>query len=571
MRPRGAQERVSEGNDVSEGPLDPPLSSVPRLTFPLPLLLVTLLTLTIVRGAAEKNLPDLSPYPWLYLRSGEPLASGESAVEMIALGDVMVGRDVSGKVFDDVRCWLRTADVVVGNLESVIVDDPEGHHSHAKESEFILHAPPSAATESSDAGFTVLGLANNHALDLGPEGLEETVSHLQTAGIAVVGAGPDAEAALQPLVRDVRGVRMALVAFNALPDSRSDLRDGGWTVARWDRERAIATVEAVANDVDALVISVHWGYQYQTRVDPAQRDAAQALLDAGADLVVGHHPHVVQTFEIGGRGAVAFSLGNFVFDQQHGETGRGLALRAFFDQEGLRAVQAIPVWAGPRPRLMTAEEGDSLLGRVEPSPHRLRFTCHEEGCAPVEAASQAPQPTPSGLFWGDSIDLTGDGRPEHVRRVSEEVVIYEDGVEVWRSPRDWRVVDLAVGDPNDDGRNELLLALWKPGLDGLESPDSEEEQTPRSRPFIVGYRGGEYRTLWGGSAVARPICEVELGDVDGDGAQELIVLEGSDESERTVSVWVWHGWGFTLKWRSQSGEYADLKFDEDRFFSVGVK
>ncbi len=571
MEPGIGRERVSEGNDISSGPSRLPLSSVPPLILSLPLLLVTLLALTIVPRAAGKSLADLSVYPWIYLRHGKPLASHEEVAEVIALGDVMVGRGVSGEIFDGVRSWLGTADLVVANLESVIVEDPEAYGFPTEESEFLLHAPPSAATQLRRAGFTVLGLANNHALDLGCEGLEEAVSHLQTAGIAVIGAGRDAEAAPRPLVRDIRGVRVALLAFNALPDPGANPRSGGWTPVAWNRERAVAAVEANSNDVDAVLVSVHWGYEYETSVDPAQRDAAQALLDAGADLVIGHHPHVVQPLEFSGRQAVAYSLGNFVFDQVHEGTQSGLALRAFFDGEGLRAAQAIPVWAGPRPRLRTVEEASSLLARVNPSPPRLRFTCDAEACWPLEATSRGRRSPASGVFWGGSIDLTGDGCAEHVRRENEEGVIYQEGVEVWRSPPDWRVVDLALGDPNDDGRNELVLALWKPGLDGLESPDSGKEHTLRSRPFIVGHRGGVYRTLWGGSAVAEPIHEVELGDVDGDGAQELIVLEGDDVGERTVSVWRWHGWGFSLMWRSRSGEYWDLKLDEERSFSVAVR
>jgi hypothetical protein len=222
--------------------------------------------------------------------------------------------------------------------------------------------------------------------------------------------------------------------------------------------------------------------------------------------------------------------------------------------------------------LMTSRAAASLPARPGPSPRHVSFACDDKACrSPEETSRWAAQEGGSGLFWDGSIDLTGDGLPEQVRRVGERVVIDRDGVAVWRSPPTWRVVDLALGDPNDDGRSELLLALWKPGLDGLESPDSGKGQTLRSRPFVVGYRGGDYRTLWGGSAVGDPIHEVELGDVDGDGAQELIVLEGDDQRQRTVSVWRWHGWGFSLIWRSQPGQYSDLTLQEDGSISVATE
>jgi poly-gamma-glutamate capsule biosynthesis protein CapA/YwtB (metallophosphatase superfamily) len=535
-------------------------------------LFLTLLVLLVVVGIKTQILrpkheaPDLSNYPWLYLRGGEPLASGENVVELIAVGDVMLGRGVASepRPFAAVTPWLRAADLALGNLECVIA--PGGTPCPGPSDEpalqpYRLCAPPSAVTALREAGFDVLGLANNHALDLDPAGLAETVSRLQMAGIAPVGAGPNAEAALWPLIRQVEGVRLAFLAFNAVPDpagtgltKKVPDQSEDWTRAGWDREQIAAAIAAARARADAVIVSVHWGYEYETRADPAQRDAANCLLEAGADLVLGHHPHVVQGCRVtdepdggqpnGGR-FVAYSLGNFVFDQEQGETRQGLALRAFFDDQGLRAVQALPVWAGPRPRLMTLDEATPLLARVQPPPGRLGFTCDSQACYPVEV----PQIPETGLFWAGEIDLTGDGVPERVRRAGEQVIVYRDGVEAWQSPLEWQVVDLALGDPNDDGRGELLLALWKHDTAGVL----------RSHPFIIGCREGAYRILWGGSAVSDPLHEVELGDVDGDNVQELIVLEEQgDGSNRAVTVWRWHGWGFSLNWRSSLGRYRDL-------------
>jgi poly-gamma-glutamate capsule biosynthesis protein CapA/YwtB (metallophosphatase superfamily) len=518
---------------------------------------------------SEQVVPDLSAYPWLYLRDGEPPAADESVIEVIAVGDVMLGRGAAREAqpFAAVAPWLRTADLALGNLECVIAEE-----GTPRPGPYRLRAPLSAVTILCDAGFDVLGLANNHALDFGPAALAEAVGRLQEAGIATVGVGPDAEATARPVIREINGVRLAFLAFNDVSDPEDRLEEGGWTPATWDRERGTAAIAAACAQADAVIVSVHWGYEYELRADPAQRDAAHAILDAGADLVLGHHPHVVQDTELDLRGLaetsevsrgqfVAYSLGNFVFDQQQGETRQGLALRAFFDEQGLRAVQALPVWAGPCPRLMTADEAASLLARVQPldaahpepveGTRRIGFACEPtpgddgETCRPADV----PQTPHIGPFRAGAIDLTGDGVPEQVRRVDKQVVVYCDRVEVWRGLPEWRVVDLALGDPNDDGRGEILLALWKPDAEGV----------PRSHPFIVGYRGGTYRVLWGGSAVADPIHEVELGDVDGDGMQELVVLEEQgDGLNRAVSVWRWHGWGFSLVWRSTPAHYCDL-------------
>ena len=241
---------------------------------------------------------------------------------------------------------------------------------------------------------------------------------------------------------------------------------------------------------------------------------------------------------------MAYSLGNFVFDQYEGETGRGLALRAVFDLKGLRGVQALPVYAGSQPRLMPLDQAKTLLARVAPPDQRLGFACDKETCNPVKAPQEENQ---SGIFRSGEIDLTGDGAPEKINLTGGKVAIYQDGLLAWQSPPEWQVADLALGDPNNDGRGELLLALQKPDASG----------EMRSHPFIVGYRGGTYRLLWGGSAVSDPIREVELGDLDGDGEQELVVLE-EREGGYALTIWRWHGWGFSLDWRSEVGSYHDL-------------
>jgi hypothetical protein len=506
---------------------------------------------------SKPAVPDLSGFPWLYVRGGEPVAIGEQVVEVIAVGDVMLGRGVAGERWPLAAAspWLRPADLVVGNLECTVAAG-----GTPRPGPYRLLAPPSSAAALREAGFDVLGVANNHALDFGPEGLAETISRLEGAGIDPVGAGLDAGATSQPLIREVGGLRLAFLAFSAVPDPQDGLQDGGWGPARWEGEESATAIAAARAQADAVIVSIHWGYEYELRPDPIQQDMAQAILGAGADLVIGHHPHVVQGTELNpgdvseqpgvaeGR-FVAYSLGNFVFDQQQGETQQGLALRAVFDAQGLRAVQALPVWAGPRPRLMSSEEAVPLLARVWPTAPRIGFACEEEGCRQVEVM----QKTAEEPFRAGAIDLTGDGVPEQVRLAEGQVVVRRDDIEVWRGLPEWQVADLALGDPNDDGRGEILLALWK--------KDAEGEM--HSQPFIVGYRAGAYRVLWGGSAVVDPILEVELGDVDGDGVQEMIALEEM-AAGRAVSVWRWHGWGFSLMWRSPPGRYQDLELVRER-------
>jgi len=505
--------------------------------------------LVSVGSVTRPNTPpvDLSPYPWLYLREGKALHKDEQLIEMIAVGDVFLGRAVAGESepFDLVSPWLQAADVTFGNFEGVIdrnwsmkVSNQEVEPGHP----ITLSVPANSVSLLHSAGFDLLGLANNHAYDRGQEGIETTISLLQADGMHAWGALKDLAIASQ----QKNGLRLAFLAVNMVP---SPLQGKSQV---WSSPEIIEAIQTVGSTGDVVIVSLHWGYEYQVHPTPMQRDLAQAMIEAGADLVVGHHPHVVQGTQIfsqsdqdsdGKIGFVAYSLGNFVFDQFEGESLRGLALRGFFDQGGLRAIQALPVWAGTKPRLMSLPEVASILQRVVPAALRLNYGCDKDGCYSIPST----EGNLSGRFGSGEIDLTGDGILENVSLHENRLTIFAAGVQVWQSPIEWQVLDLALGDPNDDGRRELILVVKKEDDDGVL----------RSHPFIVGYRGGIYRLIWGGSAVSEPIQEVDLGDVNGDGIQELVVIAEQDKGN-AVSIWRWHGWGFSQLWRSPVGWYHDL-------------
>ena len=483
---------------------------------------------------------------WFYLRQEMPLSRDESLVEMIAVGDVMPGRGLAGQpnLFQSVTPELHSADLVVGNLEGAMAVDP----STGDKPGFNLLIPPSAAASLQQAGFDLLGLANNHALDAGTEGLRLSQSTLLKNGI-----NPLLPA--QPTYQKIKQVNFAFIAWTDIPPV--------------DRSELFNSIAAARSQADQVILLLHWGREYDRTPNLQQRDLAKELLQAGADVILGSHPHVVQDIQLYYPTTtnqsqpsavssnqddspistlplrlVAYSLGNFAFDQGWDDTGQGLALRLIFDSEGLYAAQALPLHTAPRPTWMAPDEAANLLARVLPV-QRIGFRCSSETCQQIEA----PQDREHGIFWSGAIDLTGDGNPEIIRRENDRILVYQEGEVVWRSPPQWQVTDLALGDPNHDGRYEILAAF-------LQTDDSTRTT---SHPFVIGYRGGTYRVLWGGSPVEYPLLEVELADLDSDGTQELAVIETSpDEQQRYLSIWRWHGWGFSLLWRGPTGNYHDL-------------
>ncbi len=527
-------------------------TAVSYLLFPL------LFVLLLVGKPGETAVPpDLSVYPWVYLRDGRPLADDETVTSLIAVGDVLLGRGVASQPdpLGGVAPWLASADLTLGNLEGVIsvTRDPffvypclwqpsANHESRLPNpgARITLMMPLTAVFQLQHAGFDLLGLANNHSLDNGAAGLAETAVRLRQAGLTPLGLREEGQ--ITPEIRIANNIHLAFLAFNLVPDP-AGASDS--SLATWDAQSGPAAIAAAKAAADAVIVSVHWGLEYETRPSPAQERLAQEMVAAGADLVVGHHPHVAQPLAATRGGLVAYSLGNFAFDQELPETRPAVALRALFDADGLRAVQALPVQAGRQPRLLSPEEAAPLLARIAPPPLRIGFACQEAECLAVDV----PQTAVSGQFFSGQIDLTGDGLPETVRRQGTQITIFQDSTAVWQSPADWRVVDVALGDPNDDGRGEMMLAIWRRDGAGYE----------RSQPYIVGYRGGVYDLLWGGRPVVDPIQELELGDVDGDGVPELVVISQLAAGEgKVVSVWQWQGWTFSQQWVSTAGWYDDL-------------
>ena len=183
---------------------------------------------------------------------------------------------------------------------------------------------------------------------------------------------------------------------------------------------------------------------------------------------------------------------------------------------------------------------------------------------PIVAAAE--RPTQAGVT-----DL--DEQTTLVLEVGSLTVVHRDE-EAWTSDPSWDVRELLVADLNNDDEQEVALVLWKPFrseppvfYDAFGFPAPWEDGSLRNHLFVYTWRDGEWLPLWCSSPIADPISDLTVGDVDGDGANELVALErsygdGLDAPARQVSVWRWNGWGFTLQWRSPAGAYANLTLQD---------
>ena len=232
-------------------------------------------------------------------------------------------------VLDPIAPVLSSADVTVVNLETAITERGEpvaGKNYH-------FRSTPSAFTALESAGVDVVSMANNHVLDYGPVGMEDTFEAVEHAGVPVIGIGRSASEAFQPYRTKVHGQRIAVIA--ALDWLEPNLVDS-WTATDTqpgvamsiDRSRLLASVRAVRPDVDTLVVFLHWGTEETHCASSEQQDLAAELIEAGADLVVGSHAHRVFGAGRTGTSLVAYGLGNFVYFREDGESGRSGVLLA---------------------------------------------------------------------------------------------------------------------------------------------------------------------------------------------------------------------------------------------------
>lgn len=232
-----------------------------------------------------------------------------------AVGDISFEGDAadrpSSQCFADVEKCFGQSDVVIANLECALTD--EGDPIVGK---CTLRGTPGWAPVMKQAGVGIVSLANNHVMDYGSAGLMNTINALRAAGIEYVGAGLNSREAYSPLVREVAGRRLGLIARTAVtvssPTAAAEHRPG---VAFFDLEETVAAIRSCRERADLVLVLVHWGVEEYAYPSPMQRDMARQLIDAGAAAVIGHHPHVLQGAERFGSGVAAYSLGNFVFDE----------------------------------------------------------------------------------------------------------------------------------------------------------------------------------------------------------------------------------------------------------------
>jgi len=250
------------------------------------------------------------------------------SITLMFAGDIMLDRGVEYmiekygegdyrfpflKIADD----LRKADILFGNLESVISDKGKKVGSI-----YSFRADPKALEGLIYAEFDVLSVANNHVFDYGRAAMEDNFKRLKEAGIGFVGGGFSEKEAYSGVIKEIKGTRIAFLAYTNLgsPYWLATKERSGIAWVDWiNIEEIKKDIEETKKRADIVIVSLHAGEEYSSEPNLFQIEFSKACIDFGADLVIGHHPHVVQPIEKYKQGYIAYSLGNFVFDQGFSE------------------------------------------------------------------------------------------------------------------------------------------------------------------------------------------------------------------------------------------------------------
>lgn len=285
---------------------------------------------------------------------------------MVAVGDIMLDRNVGRSIerwgpasmVEKVRRQLSQANLTFANLECPL--STEGAHDPAN---CCFRADPRAVEVLRAGGIDLVSLANNHFLNGGREAVLQTLDLLDQHHIAYAGARRDREKGLEPTFVQVGQVKVGALAF-------TDLSFEHGSYAKYDRDpvAARAAVTEARKHCDLLLVSVHWGEEYESMPSARQRETARALIDAGADCILGHHPHTLQGIAVYRGRPILYSMGNFIFDQREGQRMESAIFDLWWKQNGAWQIRATPIWIESgrfRPVYPSAERARKITARLD--------------------------------------------------------------------------------------------------------------------------------------------------------------------------------------------------------------
>ena len=307
------------------------------------------------------------------------ILAGRPVSTMNALGDILPGRHVAERMamhgvdypFKKIAPEVRGADIIYGDLECPLTDRVKPPYSGMQ-----FSAPTKTIKGLKLLGLNVAGIANNHATNFGVGSFVDTLKLLQENSIAYCGGGYDYDQAHTPAILDAHGMKVAFVDYDSIPDVIKANSGPGvaWlSLPPWSAEnpaelaKVLSDIRAARARSDYVVACFHWSAEDVYYPSAAMKNVAHKAIDAGADMVIGSHPHTIQPIEYYNGHLIVYSMGNFVFDQmQRDQTREGFFIKCTFLNKELTNVTLVPYkirdYSQPVPQKGSA--GQKILNKV---------------------------------------------------------------------------------------------------------------------------------------------------------------------------------------------------------------
>lgn len=303
-------------------------------------------------------------------------AFSEEYVTLLFAGDILFdpsysvmakvlqnGGDIGNGIAPDLIGEMQSADIMMLNNEFAYSD----RGAPTPEKQFTFRARPDSVAYLTDMGVDIVSLANNHAYDYGEQALLDSLQILQAEGIPYVGAGVNEQEASAPVYFIINDMKIAFISATQIerldnPDTKGATETSPGVFRCFNGEKLMQTVAQAKEESDFVVVYIHWGTENQEETDWLQNKQAPELVEAGADLIIGDHPHILQRIEIIDGVPVIYSLGNFWFNSKPLDTGM---VKVTISEEGLQSFQFIPCQqVNCRTSMLEGEEKSRVLGEM---------------------------------------------------------------------------------------------------------------------------------------------------------------------------------------------------------------
>lgn len=271
----------------------------------------------------------------------------QAETKIYFVGDIMLDRGVLSSVnknfngnfselFKNVT-ELKNADILFGNLEGPVSD--VGNNVGSK---YSFRMNPSVLTTLKDVGFNILSFANNHVGDWNVSAFNDTLKRLGENNILATGAGINKDYAAIPVIIEKNGIRFGFLGFSDVGPNWMEAKENKPGILLASDPNFSSIIKTAKENTDVLIVSIHFGEEYEEIHNKKQENLAHLAIDAGADMIIGHHPHVIQDIEYYKEKPIFYSLGNFIFDQYFSkETMRGMVVMATFDGKELKNIESL--------------------------------------------------------------------------------------------------------------------------------------------------------------------------------------------------------------------------------------